>query len=245
MRTLIGLLAILLIGCATQSAGPMTAEQATQAARANTEIAIHHLRNDNLQLSVRKVERALEQDPNLIQAHLVAASVQSRLGITETAEAHYRQALAIDREHGPTLNNYANFLCQNNRLARAIDLWEMAAGNPLYTGQAMALSNAGQCLHQAGQYDRARAYWRRSLNESADYSPALLALAKDSLRRDALNAASNYYSRYTGVATASAHGLWLGAQIARAQGDEARYAERIERLQNAFPASKQAAQLNE
>lgn len=246
MRSLaLGLALAGLLGCSVPAPAPLNDQQAGQAARANTDLAIHYLRNDALQPASAKIDRALAQDPQLLDAHLVAAEVSTRLSRPDRAERHYRTALAIDGNNGAALNNYAAFLCQQGRPARALDLWEMAAANPLYARQAMVLTNAGDCLAQAERGDQARHYWRRALNHEPTFTPALAAMTAHSLSRGRLDSANAYFSRYTASAEQSPDLLWLGARIAKADQDAERYAYFVQRLRQAFPLSEQAVQLSE
>jgi len=241
----LGLCLIGLIGCAAPTLEPLTEQQAHRAARANTDLAIHYLSRDALEPAAQKIYRALVQNPNLIDAQLVAAELNARLSKPALAEQHYRNALQIEADSGAALNNYAVFLCDRDQRLRALDLWEMAANNPLYTGRAMALTNAGRCLNAAGYADQARTYWRRALEVQAQYAPALRAMAEESLARDSLNTARLYFSRYTHVSDETPTLLWLGVRIAKAGGDTERYEHFAQRLKDVYPLSDQAAQLSE
>ena len=237
--------ALLLGGCAIQQATPLSSEEATRAARANTDIATHHLRNDALEPALEKIERALHQDPELIDAHLVAAELQERLNESAVAETHFQRALSLDSDNGPALNNYAAFLCGRGQLRRALDLWDMAAANPLYRGRIMALSNAARCLAVSDQRRRAASYWRRALALQSDYPPALRGMAEWSLAHDRINAAQHWFSRYTAAAEESPSMLWLGVRIARAADHAERHGQLARRLRERYPASEQAARLTE
>lgn len=236
---------VLLAGCAVQQEAPLSSEQSSRAARANTDIATHHLRNDALGPALENIQRALRQDPELIDAHLVAAALQSRLDQPEVAESHFRRALALDADNGPTLNNYAAFLCSQGRVRRALDLWDVAAADPLYSGRVMALGNAARCLAGSGRNDEASAYWRRALTLQSDHPPALRGMAEWSLAQDRVDAAQRWFSRYTAVAEETPSLLWLGVRIARAAGHAERYGQLARRLREGYPASEQAARLTE
>lgn len=246
MRALwLGLWVASLLGCAAPAPVALTDQQAAQAARANTDLAIHYLQQNAVPLASTKIERALAQDPALLDAHLVAAEVSVRLDESQRAEQHYRKALAIDANNGPALNNYAAYLCQQNRPARALDLWEMAAANPRYARAAMALTNAGDCLEQAGRSDQAGLYWRRALDRQPTFAPALRALTTHRLSQGQLDSANAYFSRYTAASDETPALLWLGARIAKAQNNADHYARYVQRLRQAFPLSNQALQLSE
>jgi type IV pilus assembly protein PilF len=239
MRSLMSVLLLLgIVGCTIQQTGPASREQASMAARANTEIASYHLRNGALETALAKVSQALAQDDDRVDAHLVAAEIRDRLAEPARAERHYRRALSLSGRSGAALNNYAGFLCRAGQ----------AAALRRYDGRAMALSNAAQCLVQAnasGPVPRADRYWRRALRIEPDYAPALRGLAEWSLARGELNAAGAWYSRYTASVEENPAGLWLGIRIAGAGDEAARQRALTARLRERFPASEQAARLTE
>ncbi len=239
------LAAILMAGCAVRQDAPLSNEDSLQAARANTDIATYHLRNGALGLALEKIDRALDQDPELIDGHLVAAEVRARLDEPAAAESHFQTALSLDEDNGPALNNYAAFLCSRGRVRRALDLWDMAAANPLYPRRVMALSNAARCLSDAGQRGEAGAYWRRALSLQPDYPPALRGMTEWSLSQDSADAAQQWFSRYTAVAEETPSLLWLGVRVARAADDADRHGQLARRLRERYPASEQAARLTE
>ncbi len=239
------LAAVLLAGCAVRQDAPLSDDDSVRAARANTDIATHHLRNGALGLALEKIERALGQDPALIDAHLVAAEVRARLDEPAAAESHFRQALSLDRENGPALNNYAAFLCGSGRVRRALDLWDMAAANPLYPRRVMALSNAARCLSDAGEGTEAASYWRHALSLQPDHPPALRGMTEWSLAQDRVDAAQQWFSRYTAMAEETPSLLWLGVRVARAADDADRHGQLARRLRERYPASEQAARLTE
>lgn len=249
MRQLLcALLSLAVVGCTTQPSGPATPEQAALAASANTQIATHHLRNGALEPALGKIRQALEQDPQSIDARLVAAELWTRLDDPERAERHYRQALSVGERTGAALNNYAAFLCRQDRLPAALEHWDEAASNPLYDNRAMALSNAARCVtnHKPPSADGlAEHYWRSALTLRPDYRPALGGMAEWNLANDQVDAADEWYSRYTAMTEETASTLWLGIRIARAGDNAERQGRLIARLREQFPESEQAARLIE
>ncbi|RZU98894.1 type IV pilus biogenesis/stability protein PilW [Spiribacter vilamensis] len=249
MRSLLCVLLLLaVVGCTTRSSGPATPEQAALAAAANTDIASYHLRNGALESALAKIRQALQQNPESVDAHLVAAELWSRLDDPDRAEGHYRQALSVDERTGAALNNYAAFLCRQDRVSAALEHWDEAASDPLYNRRAMALSNAARCITDRNPPSAdvtAEQYWRRALSLVPDYPLALGGMVEWSLAEGRVDAADEWYSRYTAAAEESAWGLWLGIRVARAGDHAERQGRLIERLRERFPASEQAARLTE
>ncbi len=237
--------ACLLAGCAVQADRPMTEADARRAALANTDLAVYHLRNDELARARDKAGRAIAQDPRQVGAYLVAAEVESRLDAPELAESFYREALELAPDNGSVLNNYAGFLCREGRISRALDLFDMAAGQRLYDNRVVALANAGRCLADAQRYAEAGRYWRAALDDTPGFPPALRGMAELHLERGDTDAAWAAFSRYTAVSEETASLLWLGVRIARADDNAERYASFAQRLRQRFPDSGETARLTE
>lgn len=193
----LGLLLVMLSGCAVQPLGPVDEQQAIRAAQANTEIAAYHLQRGAYAQALEKIERALAQAPDYAAAHLIAAELNARLEQTAVAKRHYQRALQLQPNDGAALNNYAAFLCRDSQIDQALDLWSLAASDPLYSGRAMALANAGRCLANVGRWAAARRYWQESLALNPDYAPAISGLAEAAEVMRQGDAAHTPFSRYT------------------------------------------------
>lgn len=222
----------------------LSSEEALKAAEINTQIAIHHLENDDLALSKQKVEKALQQNPRSVNAHLVAAEVEARLNNDAAERWHYQQALAEAPDHAPALNNYAAYLCRESDVDEAIVLFDRVIADRLYPQPALVLSNAGRCLFDAERWIQARQYWRRAIAEQPNYASALFGLAEVELVLGEVNAAQSYFSRYTAVEDESPQHLLLGYRIAKAGGDVQGSARYRSRLESDFPDFEQAIDIN-
>jgi type IV pilus assembly protein PilF len=239
------LLIVTLAGCSVTATGPLDADQLQEAARINTEIATHHLNNGDLTRARQKIDRALEQAPTRVDAHLVAAAIALELDRGASAGRHYQKALRLEPKHPRVLNHYAAYLCRRDQRQRALDLWELAAADRLYEQRVMSLANAGRCLADAGAWSSAAGYWRRALRIDSHYPAALRGMAQYHLEAGQLDAAGRWFSRYTAAGKETPSMLWLGVRIARAANDADRLSQLRQRLRERFPASEQAARLME
>lgn len=232
------------MGCTTSPSKSLSTPDALKAAEINAQIAVHHLESGDLALAKEKVDKALQQNPQAVNAHLVAAEVEARLNNGDAERWHYEQALAQDPSHSSVLNNYAGYLCRQSQVDEAIDIFERVVADRLYPQPALVLSNAGRCLFEADQWAQARGYWQRAIAEQTNYPPALFGLAEVELAFGELNAAQSYFSRYTALKRESPQQLLLGYRIAKASGDVQGRARYRSRLENDFPSSKQAIDIN-
>lgn len=232
-----------LSGCATS--GGLPPEDRIRAADANTQLGIAYLRRGDLQQALRKLQKAIEQDENSSSAHMAIAVVYERLDEPDLAQTHYRRALSLDPENSPAANNYARFLCGRGRLERALELFDRAAANPLYENPAIPVSNAGICLHDAGEYDRAEDYLLRALKMEPTFAPALLHMADIRYREEQYLSARAYYQRYLEVAEQNAESAWLGVRIEHQLGDKDALASYALLLKGKFPDAPQTRKLLE
>jgi eukaryotic-like serine/threonine-protein kinase len=111
-----------------------------------------------IQLAQQAVDRALEIDPGLAEAHAAQGLIHSMrpraADAPQAAEAALRRALELNPRLSSAYNWLAIELLMQNRVAEAIELREAALAidpvNPLL------LTNAARADHSAGQYQRAR-----------------------------------------------------------------------------------------
>lgn len=177
----------------------MSPERAAQAAEINAEIAVYHLAQGNILLAQEKADKALEQNPQSVHAHLVSAEIESQLGDVNAEAWHYEQALKIEPQNPSALNNFAGFLCRQSRIEAAIEIYERVANDRRYGQPALVLTNAGRCLFEENHTVEAKEYWQRALLEESNYAPALFGLAEAELALGSIDAARTYFSRYTAV----------------------------------------------
>lgn len=231
-------------------------EQLKQAARYNVQLGVTYLRNNELQLANAKLEKALEQDPDLADAHNAYAILQERLGQSDKAEKHYRKALDLAPTDSETRNNYASFLCRLDRLEEADVQFNKALENPLYRRPESALTNAGVCALKVPNQDEAERYFRRALEHNPEFVPALYEMAQLSFNDKNYLQTRAYIQRYEAaleklaqtnpqIPKTSPQILWLCVRAEDAMGNPAASRACAQRLKDLFPDSREAADLME
>jgi type IV pilus assembly protein PilF len=211
---------LLLIGC---QAGPIPEsaepQNVSRLAELYTQLGIGYLREGKYDIASRRLNRALELEPKYATAHHAMALLQEQLSRPKESELHYRRAIELDPTDSEALNNYGRFLCAQERLDEAETHFLQAVANPLYETPQAAFSNAGVCLFQAGDLDRAETYLRRALQADPKLPTALLTMAELSLTKQRPLPARAYLQRYLEGAPHSPRSLWLGIQVERELGD--------------------------
>jgi type IV pilus assembly protein PilF len=234
----------MLQACATSGstiASSQTSDE--QAAQANLNLGAAYLREGKPQLALEKLERALDQNPRLADAHSAIAIAYDQLGQPDDAEKHYRRATQLAPANPGAANSYAVFLCRQNRWRDARPFFEKAAENPRYTTPAVALTNAGTCAMSAGQPERAEEYFRAALDKDKTFGDALAGLLNLSYQRGDYLEARAFLQRYLDVRAANASMLWMCFNIEQKLGDAAAATRCGDRLRQDFPASEEVAEL--
>lgn len=250
-RTILAMpfLLLLLNGCITEVTGRQPPqEDLPEAARINLEMGIGYFRQGDLRAAKVKLQRAIDDDPELVLAHTVLGLVYERLGDPEGAEKYYRQAVALAPEDPDALNSLAAFLCRNSESSvEALKLFDRALAVPLsqtFSNKAMLNANAGTCAKRT-DLARAEDYLRAALAVDPSYSDALLQLADVAYQRSNYLQSRAFLQRYTAVAEESPTVLWLGMQVETAMGNQQAADEFGARLQSDFPESVETRRLLE
>jgi len=230
--------------CVTSSNGTR-APSSDDAAVANLNLGVGYLRQGRADLALESLERALELDPRLVDAHSSIAIAYDQLGNAAEAERHYQRATALAPNNAAVANGYAVFLCRNNRWRDAESYFRRAADDPRYATPEAALANAGVCARNAGDHGKAEEYFRAALNKNPAFPDALSSMME--LSYDAKNylQARAFMQRYLDVRPANASVLWLCFNIEQ-ELDNPDGAQRCAaQLREGFPGSPELAQLQE
>lgn len=234
-------LAVVLGGCNQSNIRPE--EGKSSSAVANMELGIEYMREGKKAVALELLQKAIEQDPGLAEAHNAIAVLYESLGETDKADSHFRRALSINPKNSQAHNNYGGFLCRNQRWDDAEEHFLAAATNPLYETPEVAYTNAGICANTAKDAAKAEQHWRKALEVNPKFPAALLQMARLNVSRQEFMRARAYLQRLHEVARPNAESLWLGIQTERALGDKNAEASYSMLLKNGFPDSPQAKQL--
>lgn len=120
-----------------------------------------------LQESAAAHEKALEIDPQLVQAHINLIKLYGQLGQFDKAEEHYRTAIRIDPNSAESYYNHGVLLLGAEKYLQAEDAFrETIEINPYYAG---AHNNLGYLLERRGSFPEAEAEYRKAIeNKPSD-----------------------------------------------------------------------------
>ena len=238
--------AVLLAACQSSPPGQTSAaraEERDKLASLHTQLGVEYMREGNLELALKKLDKALEVSPGFVDALNAQGLLYARLGETGKAESAFQSALRRAPGNSFALNNYGQFLCQQKRYADGEARFLEAVKNPLYETPEVALTNAGLCALAAGKAPQAETHLRAALERNPSIPPALLALAQIACDRADFPEAQRYLGRFQQAAPQTARSLALGLRIERGLGNLDKVASYELALRNQFPDSAEASEL--
>ena len=238
-------IAISLLACSTSAERKREKDQAARAASAYTQLGIEYLREGNYELSLSKLQKALEVDPDFALAHGSIAILYEKVGDDKLAEKHYRKALSLNPDDSGGHNNYGQFLCYQERYKEASEQFMTAASNPFYATPAVPITNAGLCAKRIPDMPLAEQYFRQALQLDEKFAPALFQMALFKFEQGAFLSARAYLQRFQEVAEHNPESLWLAVRTEFALKDENTSGHYAIMLRENFPKSEQAILLLE
>lgn len=207
------------------------------------KLAVEYLRQGQIETSLQKAKKALDEDPNNAQAHNVIALIYQRLGQGQLADQHFRKAVALQPKDPYVLNAYASFLCEQRKFAEAESQYKKALANPLYPTPWVAITNMGTCAKRSGNSGKAEAAFRQALGTNPTFGPALVAMADLEYGRSNYKSAKSFLDTYLKTAQPTPQGLLLAVKVERKLGSRKRSRTYAQMLRKSYPNSREALQL--
>ncbi|HEX7237263.1 MAG TPA: type IV pilus biogenesis/stability protein PilW [Gammaproteobacteria bacterium] len=230
--------------CASSGGSVSDPASGNDAAVANMNLGAGYLRQGNTTLAIERLQRALAQNPNLVQAHTTLGLAYNQIGNFDEAEQHFKRATQINSADGAAANAYAAFLCEHgNRWADAATYFRRAANDPKYGTPEVALTNAGLCARDAGDLAAAEENFRAALMRNPRYADALLNMLELTYQRGDHLQARAFIQRYLAVRPATAPVLLTCVNVERALNNAAAADRCAAQLRSGFPGSPELAQL--
>lgn len=209
-------------------------------AEANLNLGIAYLQQGQYQLALDKLNRARIAQPNYSPTYNTLGVLYQRLGEHAEAEKYYQHAIKLNPMDSAALNNYGQFLCQNDRFDEAEKTFMESASNPLFPTPEIAITNAGTCALNNDRPDLAEGYFKQALDKNPRVAPALFQMAELSYNRGEYLPARGFLQRYLVDNKHTSRSLWLGIRIERELGDKNAVSSYALLLRNRFSDSKEA-----
>lgn len=209
-------------------------------AQLNTEIAAEYFRLGKMAAALEAADKAIAANANYAPAYNMLGIIRVELKQDDKAQQAYERALKISPEDSETLNNLGWFICDRQEPAKGMPYFERALQNPLYATPERALLNSGVCARRMGDLVKADSQIRAALRRQPNYAQAYYEQAELRFVQGQIKEAENLLSQYNQqVQQPSVGALFLGARLARLQGDKNAEASYIQQLTRRFPDALQ------
>ena len=242
-------LASALLACQTTAVAPdnfaAAASTTNKRADLNTQLGIEYMNQGKYELAWKRLNMALEADPNYSTTYNTMGLLYTRLGEVDKAEEHFRRAIELNPTDSASQTNYGSFLCQQGRREEGEQRFLQALKNSLFKDPEITYVNAGMCVKGGGDLDKAEAYFRAALTRNPRMPNALLNMAEISMAKGRNLPARGYLQRYLEVGKHNARTLWLGIRIERLLGDKNVASSDALLLKANFPDSEETRRLLE
>jgi type IV pilus assembly protein PilF len=214
-------------------------------ARIRLELASGYYQQKNYSVALDELRQALTIDPDYAAAFGMLGLVYMDINENELADQSFQKALRLMPANPELNNNYGWFLCRTGKQEQALPYFEKAASDPLYQTPARPLHNAGICMRQLGDEEKALAYLHRAFQIEPSNAVTLYNLADIYLGRGDGERANFYSQRLLKSYQPTAATLWQGLRIARMRGDSIEFDSLASQLRRSFPTSPEASLLAE
>ncbi len=210
-------------------------------ARTRLELAAAYFANNQPDVALPEVNRAIAANPNLGAGYNLRGLINAALGKDDAAESDFRRALVINPRDPDALQNYGWYLCQHNRHDEAGVQFSQALALPPRRDTARTWLAQGVCQARAGRLEEAEKSLQRSYQMDPSNPSTSVNLAEVLLRRGEAERARFHIRRVNANANfVNAQTLWLAARIERKLGNASGLQELGQQLMNRFPETREA-----
>jgi type IV pilus assembly protein PilF len=222
------------------------ADKKEDAARVRVQLGEQYLQQGKLEYAMENLQKALEYDPNYVDAHTVIAVLYEHIGNQKAAEEHYARAAQLAPKSGDANNNYGQFLCSAGKYALAQQSFTAAMADPFYKTPDVLYTNAGSCLMKEGgsHLDDAALDFRKALEANPKNGVALFGLANVLYQKNDFFKARAFVQRFEALGSPDPAALLLARNIEVKLGHADSAHDYAQRLRESFPDSEQVRALD-
>jgi type IV pilus assembly protein PilF len=245
-----GTLLLALAGCASPGSESGTTRdivtesdetEARKRARIRMELAVGYFEQGQTNVALDELKQVIASDPAFPDAYNLRGLIYMRLNDLRQADESFRRAVALNPRDSNVQHNYGWLQCQQGRYDDAQRAFDVAMGNPIYTGRSKTLMAMGLCQARAGKTADAERSLARSLELDAGNPVTGYNLATLLYRRGDYSRAQFYIRRLNNTELANAETLWLGIRVERRLNDQVAMNQLADQLRRRFGQSREAA----
>jgi len=242
-QTAVIALVLMLTGCVTVMDSRFTKKlDSDKAVETYVALGVGYLRNGNMPLARKKIERALEIDPDSASAHSAMATYWIERGEMDLAQKEFETALDLDDEHSPTNYHYGRFLFAIKNNPEGCEYIKASAQDVDYTARVLAYENLALCYDHFNQERLAVDAFEKAWSLDTSSTISSLNLARIYLKRNRADIAKRWFARFETTLRDrqlphNAASLYTGAILAKANSDKNAEASYAFKLKKRFPRS--------
>lgn len=204
-------------------------------------LGVSYLRRGDHAMARKKIERALEIDPESAPAHNAMALFWQDRGEAELANKEYLLALDYDEDYSPANYHYGRFLMVIGK-TKSCEYLSKAARDIDYEGRKPAFEDLGLCYYSLRDLDKAIASYEKAWQLQGGSLVASMNLTAIYIDQKRFDLAQRWFKRFESALQRSTEkhtslSLWLGIQIAKASRDKNAEANYAFKLKKSFPQS--------
>jgi Tfp pilus assembly protein PilF len=170
-------LALVTLGGGCAKPDPLEQADRDRKARAHYAVAMEHLREGRVALSIRELQAAEEITPQDPWVQLALGEAYRVRGKDQLAEQHLKRAIALRTGFQPALLNLSALYIQLERYEEAVEISDGLLADATFPVPWKALTNRGYAQMKMGRGVEARKSLLMALDYHADYWPAILDIA--------------------------------------------------------------------
>ncbi len=242
IRVMVVVAQLLLAGCASLMPDDK-AERAEQRVEVYTQLGLGYMSQNRLASAQESLDEALAVNPKYSPANHAMALLMLRLGDPAGADKYFVSALESDPRNVAARNDYGAFLCDLEKWQEGAFHLEKALLDPFNTEVYVSQFGLGKCFLKAGDPVAARDQFRLALAAQPNNGAILYQSAVASFTLGEYLSSRAFLERFFAVVPATAEGLLLAARTETKLGATDLAKEYAARLREDFPASEQAAEL--
>ena len=227
-------------GCISSETSTRNYEPSEAAGDTNYQLGGQYDRNGNFDLAQSRLERAIELDSRNASYHSLLALTFVQLGNHRLANESFERSVRLGSNDKNVRNSYAVYLCQQGQFDDALEQFDEAIDIRENDNAWVEMTNAGVCVSQKPDLERAEQYFRNALARRSTYGEALIQMAALKQRTGDCLTARAFLQRFLATNPPSAPVLYLAVQIETSCNDDRAATDYMNQLFRDFPESPES-----
>ncbi len=234
---------LFMAGCVSTTTSTATFVETEDAALQNYQLGARYYKSGDYQIAKVRLERALELDPKMANAHYTLALTHEQLGNPRLATEHYARAVRVEPNNYDARTASAVFLCRQQRFGEAIKQFDKGLKISDNETRHFLYTNAGACMTQKPDFEKAEVYFRKALQERPTHGEALIQLAALKFKTGECLQSRAFLQRFLSGNKTSPGVLFLGVRVEKCLDDDRAATDYMNQLLREFPDSPEAGRV--